>query len=390
MPKLAGVNVSLEYNFKGIIPVPAKALRAKKIIVSSLYLLLAFLAYDIFTYFALILDGSGFSDIYSVHGLAPFAHLVFSSFLSAAIYYLGICLSLFLVAIGTMAVAAFDIEELRGNLFFSSRQAIRFSYHRAGQLFLSWLAIALFIGFIILLGVIVGLIARIPYIGELLYSLFFFFPNFIVSLFTVLIVFVLVLSALVMPVAVAADRNGETFNSILETFSTIIRQPARWIGYTVYAVISAKVAGFVFAYFTYRAVQFLQSTTHIGGGSKINAIISSGAGHLPLKSSLVGFLTNIFPGIDFGFDISPLSSGGGYDGVIGYIMAASLFLIFLIIWGYIVSVIATGQAYAYVIIKKIRDGHAITDEKSLFYEEEWVNPPIEEVEKESENRNQQQ
>ena len=57
-------------------------------------------------------------------------------------------------------------------------------------------------------------------------------------------------------------------------------------------------------------------------------------------------------------------------------MAISLFLIFLIIWGYIFSCIATGQAYALAVIRKIRDGRAIGDEKSLFYEEEYVNPPL--------------
>ncbi len=52
------------------------------------------------------------------------------------------------------------------------------------------------------------------------------------------------------------------------------------------------------------------------------------------------------------------------------------FAIFLMIWGYKLSIVATSQAYSYAIIRYIRDGHAITDEKSLFHEEEWINPPI--------------
>ncbi len=176
-----------------------------------------------------------------------------------------------------------------------------------------------------------------------------------------------------MPAALAADSKGETFRSIVETFLTITRQPIRWVVYTVYSFICAKVASFVFAYFAYRAVQLLQFMTKLGGGEKIDNLIASGLNHLPLDSPIVSFITNLFPGINFGFALS-LPTQSGTDSLAGYIMAISLFLIFLIVWGYILSIIATGQAYAFAIIKKKRDDYAITDEDSLFFESAWVNP----------------
>jgi hypothetical protein len=276
---------------------------------------------------------------------------------------------------------------MRGNQFLSCWQALKFSLKKLKQLVLSWVAIILFIGFIVLLAFLVGLIARIPYVGEVIYSLFFFFPNFIVSLFTVLAIFVLVLSVLVMPAATAADRNDETFNSILETFSTIIRRPVRWILYTVYSLITAKICGFVFAYFAFRAIQFLQISARLGGGNKVNSILSAGAAHLPYRSELVEFTTNIFPGINFGFDIGKLFIVTGETGVASYIMAISLVLIFLTIWGYIFSIIATAQSYGFAIIRKNRDGFVIGDERPLFYKEEWVNPPIGDNESESGENN---
>jgi hypothetical protein len=385
--KFGGVDVDFDYNFKGIAVVPARALKAKKIFVCSVYLFIAFLLFNIFTYIAWMLDGGSFSELYSIYGLAPFFSFRADAFIPALIYYLGILLALFSIAVGIMVTAMIDMEELRGNQFFSAGQALGFSIRRLKQLALSWLAIILFVALIILLGVIVGLITRIPYVGEILFSLFFFFPNFIIAIFTVLIIFVFILSFLVMPAAVAASRTDETFNAILETFSTVIRQPVRWALYTIYTVITAKLAGFVFAYFAYRAVQFVQLAAGLGGGSKIGSIIASGAAHLPLKSKLLLFVTNIFPGINFGFDVTLLSEGTSVGGIAGYIMAASLFLVFLMICGYILSVIATGQAYGFAVIKKHRDGHAITEEKSLFYEEEWINPPIKTEENSRENNN---
>jgi hypothetical protein len=373
---LGNVKIDFNYNFKDILAIPAGALKAKKIFVMALGLLGAFLFHNIFLWLADSINGSQSDTFYTFFSLVPITIVRFNFFYPILVYSTGLLLAIISIAIGFTAVAIIDFEAMRGNQFLSWWQAIKFSLRKLRQLVLSWLAIMIFIGFIVLLAFLVGLIARIPYIGEIIYSLFFFFPNFIVALFTVLAIFVLILSVLVMPAAVAADKNDETFNSILETFSTIIRRPFRWILYTFYSLIAAKVCGFVFAYFAFRAVQFLQIAARLGGGEKINSIVAAGAAHLPYHSELVKFTTNIFPGIDFGFDIGKLFTHGGNGGVASYIMAISLSLIFLTIWAYIFSIIATAQSYGFAVIRKNRDGHAIGDERPLFYKEEWVNPPI--------------
>lgn len=367
-----------EYNFKSILLIPARALKAKKIFAASCALLAAYVVFTVFAYLALAIDGNSFTDIFDCYGLIPLELFTMDSLAASLVFFAGVLLSIFTLMLGIMAVAACDIEQLRGNPFFSAREAIRFSLKRSSQLFLSMLAVASFIGLIILLGVVVGLLARIPVVGELLYSIFFFFPNFIIALFTVVVVFVFILSVLVMPVTVIADRNRETFNSILETFLTLTRHPFHWAGHTLYAAVTAKACGFIFAYFAYRAMQLVHYSTFLGGGDKIKTIIASGAAHLPLNSAMVSFTTSLFPGIDFGFDISAWSAGGT-DMFAGYIMMLALSAVFIVIWGYQLSVIATGQAYSFAIIKYIRDDYKIGDETSLFYEEDWVNPPLDET-----------
>lgn len=376
---LCNVKPDFAYNFKSILLIPARALKAKKIFAASCALLGAYIVFTVFTYLALHLDGNTVKDIYDCHGLVPLELFTMDSTAASVVFFAGVLITLFLIMLGIMAVAAFDIEELRGNPFFSARDAIRFSLKRASQLFLSLLAVASFIGLIVLLGVVVGLITRIPFVGELLYSVFFFFPNFIIALFTIVVIFVFLLSVLVMPVTVIADRNGETFNSILETFLTLTRHPFHWAGHTLYAAVSAKVCGFIFAYFAFRAIQLLHYSSFIGGGDKISTIIASGAAHLPLNSAAVAFTVSLFPGIPFGFDITGWGAGGT-DMFAGYVMTLALFAIFVVIWGYKLSVLATGQAYSFIIIKYIRDDYKIGDESSLFYEEDWVNPPLDETE----------
>ncbi len=370
------VDNSFAYNFKSVLQSPIMALKAKKIFVASFFLLLALVLFYLFTWLAFLINDTFAPKPQFILGIIPVINIGFHGFLPAFIFYFGLVLTFLAPTLGILGCAAIDFEKMRGNHFFSAGQAIRFSFSRLKQMLLSWIGIALFIGFIVLLAFIVGLITRIPYLGEILYSLFFFFPSFVIAMFTVLALFVLILSYLVMPVAVAADQKAETFNSILESFSTLIRQPVRWTLYTLYSFIAAKIAGFIYAYFAFRAIQFLILTTSWGGGEKINNIITSGLTHLPLKSGLVSETFSLFPG--FNIHINRLAAGTADNSIAGYIMAISLFLIFLSIWGYIISVIASGQAAAFAVIKKIRDNHAISDEKSLYYEEEWVNPPIDE------------
>jgi len=277
----------------------------------------------------------------------------------------GLVVTLLAVMLGFFGVSAIEIEEVRGNRFFSFRQAMAFSFKRLGQIFLSELAVVLFLAFVVLLFFIFGLITRIPFLGEWLFAVFFVLPNFIIAFIVIVILTVLIVSLLLLPSVSAAERHGETFTSILETFSTVIRQPMRWLGYTAYGMVAAKLAGFVYAYFCYRAVQFVTLATSLGGGEKIKRLVYSALDHLPVKTDLVREVCNIFPGIDWSFSIARWLSGGSNTAA-GYLMSFMLLVIFA-------SVVARG----YVIIRYIKDNYKITEEDPLFYKEEHVNPPIE-------------
>lgn len=364
-----------DYNFKSLLTAPAKALKAKKIFVCSVALLAALAIYDIFIYLALLVDGQSLAAMFGIYCIFPFDIIGFSSIVAVILYYIGLFGAVVMIMLGMLAATSCDFEELRGNPFFSAHDSIRFALSRSPQLLISIAAIALFILLIILLGILVGLITRIPVIGDLLYSIFFLFPNFIIAIFTVLIIFVFFVSFFIMPITVAADRNKESFNSILESFLTITRHPFRWGLYTAFSLVAAKVCGFIYAFFSYKAVQLIAATAAGGGGEKIDRLMDAGFAHLPLESEAVRFTMNLFPEVPFGFDIpAPVTSGT--ESLAGYILSAMLFLIFVSIWGYMLSVVATAQACSFAVIKYVRDGHKITDEDSLFYEEEWANPVI--------------
>jgi len=366
----------LQFNFIDVLRAPAKALSAKKIFVMTFFICVGLIVYDIFTYIALAIDGERLSFVWSAYGLLPFFKYSYANWFAQIVFAVGALLYILCAMMGIFGVAAIDVESIRGNRFFGAFKAIGFAFRRLSQLFVSELAIVVFVLFVIVLFAVFGLICRIPLIGEWIYTLFFVFPGFIIAIFTVFIIFVLSLSVVLLPAVAAAERHGESFSSILETFSTLIRQPIRWGLYTAYSVVAAKVFSFVYAYFCYRAVQFVGWAAKTGGGENMDKIIRSGLSHLPLKSDLAREAFNIFPGIDWGIELSRWARGGG-EGTVGHLMAVMLFVIFASIMGYFLATIAVGQSRGYVAIRYIKDNYNIADEEPLFFKDENVNPPIE-------------
>jgi hypothetical protein len=363
------------YDFRDVIAAPARALSAKQIFVMTLFLCLSLIVYNIFTYLSYIVDGQGISVVYRAYGLLPFGLPSLAHGASFIVYGVGLALTVLVGMLGFFAVSAINIEQMRGNRFMSWRQATRFAFKRFGQIFLSELAVVAFVAFIIFLLFLFGLVTRIPAVGDWLYTILFALPNFIIALFTVFIIFVLALSVILLPAVAAAERHGESFGVIVETFSTIIRQPFRWAGYTVYSAVAAKICSFIYAYFTFRAVQFLVWSSKLGGGERLEQITKAGLSHLPVNSDIVRETFNIFPGIDWHFSLGFISMGGRHDAV-SYLMAVMIFLIFASIIGYAFAIVAAGQAYGFAAIRKIKDDYDIAAEDSLFFTEEHVNPEI--------------
>ena len=373
-----------QFTYIEILKAPARALSAKKILVMSFFLFIGLALYNIFTYLAFSIEGERLSVIFSAFGFFPFYKMIFVKVIAQVIFLTGLFLSLLALMAGFMGVSIIEVEAMRGNRFLSPFQAIGFSFRRLKQIFLSELSFILFILLIILLLLIFGLIGRIPYIGEWIVAVFFVVPGFIIGILTVFILVVFQISVILLPSVTATERHGETFTAILETFSTIIRQPFRWFLFSAYTIIAGKITSFVYAYFSYRAVEFVVWGAMLGGGNKIEQLVKNGLGHLPLKSDIVRETFNIFPGIDWGVNLSRHLRGAG-DDTAGYLMAFMLFLIFLTIIAYFLTVIAVGQVRAFAVIKYLKDSYKITNEKSLFESKERQETSPEDINLYTEN-----
>ena len=375
---ISGMEHPPTYSFSDVAWAPARALSAKQIALMTVSLLGGLIAYNFFSYLALLIQGDSFSSVYSAFGFFSFEPGAYSGLIPKAVFWAGTCVALYVTMLGMFAVAAINIELIRGNRFFSGREAFRFTLARAGQLARAEIAILIFVLLIVFLFFLLGLIVRIPFLGEWFYAIFFVIPNFIVALFTVFIIFVVILSVILLPAVAAAERRGETFAVILETFSTIIRLPFRWGSYTAYTLVAAKLCCFVYAYFCYRAVQFMTAASSLGGGDKVPDLVKSGLANLPVRSELVWQITNVFPGVRWGFDI-PSGSIWVSDSAAAHVVAFMLLVVFTTVLGYGLAIVAAGQARSYVVLKYFKDGYKLSDEEPLFSAKGAAAEPGEEV-----------
>jgi len=330
----------------------------------TIFLICSLAIYNFFSYISFWLDNDKIDSIFKVYNFFPFFKAHFADLFAQTVFILGVFCSIITLMLGLFAVSALEIETIRGNRFMSYSQAIAFALKRLKQIVLAELAIICFIGFIILLFALLGLVSRIPYIGEWIYTVLFVLPNFVIAVLTIFILAVLHVSVILLPSVTAAEQKGEAFQSILETFSTVIRQPFRWSGYTILTTVSAKIASFVYAYICFRAVEFITWSTAITGGNDLSNLVKSSLTLLPVRSDLARETFNIFPGIDFGIQLAGVSKYISHDAV-AYLMACMLFIIFSSIIGYFLTTIAVAQTRTYAVIRFLKDSYKIEDENPL-------------------------
>jgi len=364
-----------QYDMRAVLVAPGKALSLKKIFAASFYLVVGYLLYTVITYLALLYDGVSFEYIRQSYGFFPLRLFPFDSVVARILHFFGIALAALSLSLAIMAVAAITFEELRGNIFFSAANAVRMAFRRSPTLVIGYLSLGILVGVIYLLGAITGLIGRIPLLGDLVIGVFYIIPIFFTLLFTVFVVFVGCLGLVLLPIIIAAQRTRDLFDALLHLFSIVIRQPVRFIWYLAISAGLAKVASFIMAYFFYRTLQFSRLMLVQGGGAKIERMFNSAMDMLPLDSPVVRFVDSLFPGVRFGFSLSRWSYGG--EPTLGaFLLAVSFFLLFMVVCGYMVSVLATGLARGYVVIRQTKDSHSIVDEPPLEPIEDYTNPPL--------------
>ncbi len=375
------------FDIRDVFRAPRLALSPKKILLQFIGLLVGYLGYLFFTYLGFVCSGLGLGEAWSYHGLFPLLDLPFREWYGWLLYGLGVVWAVVWWLLASTMVGKVTYEGLKGDDFYSSKEAFGFLKKNWGPSFFTPLALLVFVAFLIICGIIVGLIGKIPYLGELGISIFYLIPLFAVALALAYVILIFFVSLLLAPAVVATLRE-DTFETLVQTFSTVGSQTWRYFVYTGVIGAMSKLGIFVLGYFCYRAVQLMNLSLGVFMKGKLADIFDNAYSYVTIPPHIVDYFSNVFAGVKFGFEL-PMAGSGiqlNWSGQIAsFLIGISLIVVFFAVISYGLAIISTGQTLTYIILRKKKDDENLLERKTETEEEE-ERREMEEKEKEEKEK----
>lgn len=372
------------FDVRDVFRAPRLALSGKKILVQFLGVLIGYLGYLLFTYIAFLSSGVSLSDTWKNHGFFPLSGFPFVHWYNWLIFGLGCLWALIFWLLSSTMVGKITFEQLKGDDFYSSKESFRFIKKNWGPVLLTPFSMLAFIVFLFICGIIVGLIGKIPYVGELGVGIFYLVPLFAAALFLAYVVFIFVISLLLAP-AIVATLKEDTFETIVQVFTTVWNQAWRYFLCTGLVGIMSKVGMFIFGYFSFRATQFIHLSCKVFMKDKLSDIMDEALSYITIPSHVLDYFSNIFAGVKFRFHLPEIGSGIylNWSGEISaFLIGISLIFVIFMVLSYGLAIISTGQTLTYIILRKKKDDENLLERKTETEEEE-ERREMEEKEKEA-------
>ncbi len=373
--------ITMRFDFRDIFRSARLAFSFQRIWIQFVGLIAGYASYVLLTYVSLILSGKSFNYIWNEFRLIPCVVGIHLPWYGWVVYGIGIAILLFFWLISSMGVARATYMYLKGNTFYTWKEAMAFALKKkAGSVISTPIAIFCIAFFIGLGGVVVGLLGRIPYVGELGISIFST-VWFAASLFLVFVTLALGVSLLLTP-AILATTDDDAFEGIFQSFSTLYGQPWRLIIYEVLVVLISIFGFGALSFFAKRAWNLMTTILIWGMGDKY-AELSYAASAL--------FQNLIYPAVNWSRSL--LGEYSAYffftrdfiqlDLPIIMTISSWIFGLFLLlIGGFIVSyplaIFNAGQCQIFLILKKKKDDENLLERKDKEEEEEEVEEEKEE------------
>jgi len=365
------------FDVRDIFRAPRLAVCGKKLTVQFLGFVFGYLGYLILTYLAYLSEGASLAEIWKDYGLFPIYEFLFGTWHSQIIFIVGLLFMIACWLLSSAMVAKITYEQLKGDSFYSRGDALKFIRKYWKPVLLSPFSLAIFFVLLAIAGIIVGLIGKIPYLGEWGLGIFYIFPIFIVAIFAIYLFLIFLVSLLLVP-AIVATTKEETFESIIQSFSTVWNQPWRYFLYTGLLGLLAKLGMFIFGYFSYLAVMLTNWCSSVFMGDKLGSIFLRALDYLRLPDIIGSFFANLYPGSGisfltdksmFGFNILwRYNLPWSYE-ISAFLIGIGLVLVTFAVISYGLTILSTGQTVIYIILRKKKDDEDLLEKKPEIEEE---------------------
>ena len=366
--------MKLHFDVRDLFRAPRLAFSAQRIWINWLGLLAAYLMYLIFTYLSLLAAGRSLGKIWARFGLMPCTLAVNAPWYSRLIFLIGVAVAVAVILMVNTAVCRAVYMALRDEFFYTWRQAYRFALKKWVSILGAILTFLFMIAFFVLGALFMGLLGRIPYLGELGNTLLVI-PYLFAALLLIFIILAFGVGLLLLP-AIMATSDEDAVGGVFQSFSTTFNQPWRFLLYIGLSGMLEVAAFFVAALATKWAYLVFSGLFSIGMGQKFQAL-SETALHLMNQSlpALRDWLD-----LTFGQASEWIYFSHGHPALVssGYpLFVAGLFAFFLILMGGVVVSYAeaTGNSaltLMYLILYKKQEGENLLerDDEELKEEEE--------------------
>jgi len=312
-------------------------------------LALSWLVWAGMLYLGYFAAGDSMSGRWQVSRLLPVPEGVFlQSPVAMAFLFIGALLSVWIVLSAFLKVSRITFEQIRGDDFFSGRDAHAFYRRHWKPMLMVPVAIIAGLAILFVKLFILGLLGRIPVAGPVIVGLLAV-PAWGLSLFGVL-AGVALLTAFPLVPAITACTRGDTFEALFELFSSITSQFWRIILYGAVGLVLRILAVGAFILFARGAL------------AVVALVVGLGMGQPGLGSTIQGGLHLAAPQLvsHYGSFLSPLGTLAGaasaWTGIPGFIAGLSGVAIAMIAGSYWLSSCSSFWTICYLVVRKRKDG----------------------------------
>ncbi len=378
----------LHFNYKDVFTACRIGFSAKKMWIMFLGLLIGGILYTLFGYLAYLSAGFSFTEIWRDYRLCPGLPYGFPVY-SYILWAVGIFLFLIAVLTSGTAVSKVAYEQLRGEEFFEIKESYKYAFKNFRSYVFSPLLILLFIIVIIVSGLILGLLTKIPYVGELILALLSI-PAFAASLFIVYLGIIFLFTLILAPAIVGITKN-DIFDTLFEVFSITNEQPWRMVVYSCLLKVLSGIGMIVLGAFTILATRLGISVLNLVVRGKMEDILTNASYFIQLApvNFLPPFLKILHQGILNLFGIGYLATPGFFFtppnvtiGIAAVVLAIVFYCLLLFVLSYGWAIWFSGQTLIYTVLVKKKDDRNLLEVKEEEEEEIKTEKVKEEVKSE--------
>jgi len=371
---------TIQFNFRDISKSVRLAFNFQRIGIQVVGLFYGYLGYLVLTYLSLISAGMSINSIWSSFGLLPSIIGKTLPLYASLIGYAAMLFFLFWYLISSIAVARSTYMHLKGNDFYTAKQALKFALKsKSGAVISAPLAILVMIAVIVVVGFIAGLAGKIPIVGPVVISVLTVLW-YSASFLLIFLMLALVMSMVMTP-AILATTDDDAFEGIFQSFALLHGQPVRFIIYELLLLFFALLGFFILALFAKAAWGVMTTILIRSMGDKMADISYQAVSQLQTmvypavvwgKATLGSFCNTFFFKESYlSLNLSPalqLSS---------VIMSSFMVLIGGLIISFPAAILNCGQTIIFIILKKIKENDNLLERVDDEYDEKTTNKTIE-------------